>query len=86
MPSVLRFTTAVAHKSAMLEVPEAHQSTVTNRGAQNAWQSVRSQQSFVGAQGARHSFEVLLASSPKTTNSWMAIVGVVPAEFSCQVS
>eukprot|EP01083_Nonionella_stella_P046664 124921_1 len=83
---VLRFSKTVAHKSQMLEVVEPAQSSVVYRGSQNSWQSVRAQQAFARAQGTSHSFAALLTHSTTTTNSWLAIVGLVPADFSCQGS
>jgi len=52
--------------------------TVTNKGSNDTWQGVCSQQVF---RSGRHSFEIHIINDIKTSNQWKYIFGVVPLNF-----
>jgi len=52
--------------------------TVTNKGSNDTWQGVCSQQQF---RSGRHSFEIHIINDIKTSNQWKYIFGVAPIAF-----
>jgi len=52
--------------------------TVTNKGSNDTWQGVCSQQVF---RSGRHSFEIHIINDIKTSNQWKYIFGVAPLQF-----
>jgi len=81
------------NKSTFLAIDEKS-AVVTNTGSSDKWQSVRSMKVFNPPDKNNpddrtpniQSFEVEITQSPKTPNSWMMIVGVVPTTFTCSGS
>ena len=73
----------VLHKSQFLTVDPADSSIVRNSGSSEKWQCIRSLHCFTRAQASQHSFTLTVLEAPKTPNSWVMIVGVVPASFTC---